>query len=971
MRQVSRAENWERAYEAFQQINFSAWDFNSVKESLLDYLKLYYPEDFNDFTENSDMIAVLELFAYIAEQFAYRYDLNAHENFISVAERKESVLRLAKLLSYNASRNIPARGLVKVTSIITTERVFDSKGADLSNKTIYWNDPNNPNWKEQFTLVINRVLEQEFGSVLPSDRVQVSDVLFELYPLKNDPLLPTLTIPFNITVSGNNYPMEIVSSRLNEYGPYEKRPEKDQRLNFLYLSDGLGDSSENTGFFYLVKQGTLNRQEMTFDGVTPNQTFDVNVVNCNETDVWLNNIDPDTGMIIVGDDVTADTRIGEWDRVDIANSQNVIFNTNPQRNKYEVETIAQGDREDMFRLIFGDGKFANIPNGTFEVWYRVSANEDLIIPTNAIQNAGSTFTYRDADNKEQTFSANFSLTNPIQNAAPSETIDHIRRIAPAVYYTQDRMVNARDYNEFPLQDNTILKLRAINRTFAGDSKYIYWHDPSEYYENVKMFGNDLVIYYKNFEQQTVIPTSVLPPDDGGANVNLINALIQNWIQPVLQSESYFMRCVIQGMPPTDIRTEFNATELLNIESGLTVIINNVPGSLYFNFNTVANVWTVTNVPPVNGFWFYIQSNTDGSFLLSFNAIRMVVHSSDTKFWVTNDNQKVTTYDTYANRYDTITILRANVGTSGCSLTRNYDYRILRQDVISQGPEVGTESIHDLVVLPNDDNQDGIPDDVALSYLIDPQNPTYVYFQRASTSDEWVYVPWSEDAVAAWTADEEAGLGLWKREWGVEGLNFLWMHRTPRYHLIDPAPSNLIDWFIISRSYYFSTRLWLSGVLDTKPTPPTPFQLKSDYNQLLESKMISDSVILHPGRFKFIIGKHADPELQASIKVIRSANRTLTNNQIKTIIVDAVNVFFDIEKWEFGETFYFSELAAYIHSRLPVDIDSIVIVPTYVSQVYGDLQQIFAKEDEIIQPSISVDDIEIIESLNPRNLKQVL
>ena len=85
----------------------------------------------------------------------------------------------------------------------------------------------------------------------------------------------------------------------------------------------------------------------------------------------------------------------------------------------------------------------------------------------------------------------------------------------------------------------------------------------------------------------------------------------------------------------------------------------------------------------------------------------------------------------------------------------------------------------------------------------------------------------------------------------------------------------------------------------------------------------------------------------------------------------MNVFFDIEKWEFGETFYFSELSAYIHSRLPVDIDSIVIVPKFVSQVYGDLQQIFAKEDEIIQPSISVDDIEIIESLNPRNLKQVL
>ncbi len=67
MRQINRAENWERAYEAFQQINFSAWDYNTIKESLLDYLKLYYPEDFNDYTENSDLIAVLELFAYIGE----------------------------------------------------------------------------------------------------------------------------------------------------------------------------------------------------------------------------------------------------------------------------------------------------------------------------------------------------------------------------------------------------------------------------------------------------------------------------------------------------------------------------------------------------------------------------------------------------------------------------------------------------------------------------------------------------------------------------------------------------------------------------------------------------------------------------------------------------------------------------------------------------------------------------------------
>ena len=34
-------------------------------------------------------------------------------NFIELAERKESVLRIAKMLSYNAKRNKPSKGLLK------------------------------------------------------------------------------------------------------------------------------------------------------------------------------------------------------------------------------------------------------------------------------------------------------------------------------------------------------------------------------------------------------------------------------------------------------------------------------------------------------------------------------------------------------------------------------------------------------------------------------------------------------------------------------------------------------------------------------------------------------------------------------------------------------------------------------------------------------------------------------------------
>jgi len=106
---ISRAEAWERAYEVYQQVNFNAFDFTSIKQSLIDYMKLYFPEDFNDYIESSEFIALLELFAYVGELLAYRLDLDAHENFITQAQRKESILRLAKLISYTAARNIEAR----------------------------------------------------------------------------------------------------------------------------------------------------------------------------------------------------------------------------------------------------------------------------------------------------------------------------------------------------------------------------------------------------------------------------------------------------------------------------------------------------------------------------------------------------------------------------------------------------------------------------------------------------------------------------------------------------------------------------------------------------------------------------------------------------------------------------------------------------------------------------------------------
>src|ERR1035437_5087302 len=177
------AESWERVYKAFEQVNFTAYDYDAVKQSLLDYLKLNYPENFNDYHEASLMVALAEMFAYIAEQLSYRVDLSVHEVLLPTAQRKQSILALAKLISYTSSRNLPLRGLVKINSVSTSEILSDSQGNSLTNRIITWNDPNNPLWKEQFFAVINKVLTQPFGA--PFKSFQIDNTIFQQFEIQN------------------------------------------------------------------------------------------------------------------------------------------------------------------------------------------------------------------------------------------------------------------------------------------------------------------------------------------------------------------------------------------------------------------------------------------------------------------------------------------------------------------------------------------------------------------------------------------------------------------------------------------------------------------------------------------------------------------------------------------------------------------------------------------------------------------
>ena len=58
------AEDWKVAYDAFSQVDFQAYDYDSIRTALVNYVRTNFPENFNDYIESSEFVAIIELLAF-------------------------------------------------------------------------------------------------------------------------------------------------------------------------------------------------------------------------------------------------------------------------------------------------------------------------------------------------------------------------------------------------------------------------------------------------------------------------------------------------------------------------------------------------------------------------------------------------------------------------------------------------------------------------------------------------------------------------------------------------------------------------------------------------------------------------------------------------------------------------------------------------------------------------------------------
>ena len=510
-------QDWKRIYQTFKNADFKSYDFENLRRVIISYLRDNYAEDFNDYIESSEYMALIDAIAFLGQSLAFRIDLASRENFIELAETKQSVLRIAKMLSYNAKRNVASSGLLKFTTVTTNEPIIDGNGKNLANQVIQWNDPTNPNWLEQFTLILNAAMSDntEFGRSQGSAVIQgINTDQYRFRTYSTD--VPIYSYTKN--VAGRNMPFEIVSTSINgSTKVYEESPYPGNQIGFIFRNDGTGPASANTGFFIMFKQGSLQYADFNIAAPTLNDTVAVASQNINNDDVWLYSLN------------SAGAQQNEWHSVPSLVGSNIVYNSVSSniRNIYSVVT----KENDSIDLVFADGVYGNLPQGSFRVYYRVSNGLSYYINPSDMKGINISIPYINSQGIAYNLSIGLGLQSTVSNASASETTDSIRTNAPATYYTQNRMVTGEDYNLAPLgSSQNILKVRSVNRVSSGVSRNYEIIDATGNYSSVTVFGDDGYVYKNESEKSLSFRFN--------STIEIVN-FIRNYIQPVFSSNDLY------------------------------------------------------------------------------------------------------------------------------------------------------------------------------------------------------------------------------------------------------------------------------------------------------------------------------------------------------------------------------------------------------------------------------------------------
>lgn len=91
---------YSKPKKSVKEVRYLNKDFTSFKDNLIEFTKIYFPNEYNDFNESSPGMMFIEMASYVGDVLSYYIDNQFKESLLAFAEEKKTIYNMAQSLGY-------------------------------------------------------------------------------------------------------------------------------------------------------------------------------------------------------------------------------------------------------------------------------------------------------------------------------------------------------------------------------------------------------------------------------------------------------------------------------------------------------------------------------------------------------------------------------------------------------------------------------------------------------------------------------------------------------------------------------------------------------------------------------------------------------------------------------------------------------------------------------------------------------
>jgi len=510
-------------------VNYLNKDFASLKQSLMDYAKSYFPNTYKDFNEASPGMMLLEMNAYVGDVLSFYVDQQYREMLLPLAEERRNIINLANMFGYKVKPIVPSYVDLTFTQNLNSDTSDRSK-VDYSTGGIFNSGIQVKGTTNEIIFETLEVLDFQITESSDTNTVNTFD--------DNTGLAQTYNCKRTIrAISGKE------KTSTFSIGAPEKF--KKITLSDKNIIDIISCVDSNGNNWYEV--------DFLAQDKIPIETHYTN--DANRSSAYHNALDGTTSEVAVPYSLSYNKTSKRFTReTNVDNTTSLVFGNGILRNGQlvdegfiDLEQIGvvvpgqQGDLSSAINPLLGDeySTLGETPNNTtLTITYRVGGGINSNLPSSdltIIQN-GTTMngSANGVDIKDLTVTNNV----PARGGKDEETIDEIREKTKAFFSTQNRCVTKEDYEarvlNIPGRFGNIAKVY-VARNVEGDT---YTADPNQFSLSLTSVLNSTDGIGSNLESIVAYINSGLndgTPDGNSGLLNILASAANNNI--IIQNEA--------------------------------------------------------------------------------------------------------------------------------------------------------------------------------------------------------------------------------------------------------------------------------------------------------------------------------------------------------------------------------------------------------------------------------------------------